>query len=121
MRNGETKSESLPPTTAAMMVNRTMSLPVVLVIMAVLLFSSFYPQPLVPSAMNVLLTICALASATTALLCRQTPAGAHSIYWDVAAVLFFLALGAGMLSGPEAVKANLQALDTPAATSSPTY
>lgn len=104
-----------------MMVNRTMYLPVVLAIMAVLLFSSFYPWPLVPSAMNVLLTICALASASTALLHRQTPAAVHFTYWDVAAVLFFLALGAGMLSDPEAVKAYLQTLDTPATTSSPTY
>lgn len=111
MRDSEKISESLLPGTAAMMVNQTMYLPVVLAIMAVLLFSSFYPRPLVPSAMNVLLTVCALASASTALLCRQTPAAA----------LFFLALGARMLSDPEAVKAYLQTLDTPAATSSPTY
>lgn len=103
-----------PPATVAVMVNRTMSLVTVLTITAVIFYASFYPRPLFMQTISSLLTIFAVASATAALMLRQSPIDNQVFtFWDVAAVLLFFSLGAGMLSDPDIVKAYLQALDTP--------
>lgn len=90
-----------------------------LTVMGVGFYASFFPRPLVLPTMSFLLTVCAFAAASVAALRRQAPVVGHFTFWDVAAALFCLALGAGLLSDPDAVKAYLQALDRPPTTPSP--
>lgn len=107
------------PAAVIAMVNRTMCFLAALTVMGVGFYASFFPRPLVLPTMSVLLNVCAFAAASVAVLRWQPPVVGYFTFWDVAAVLFFLALAAGMLSDPDAVKAYLQTLDRPLTTPSP--
>lgn len=115
MHENEKVPEPLHPGTVAMTVNRAMIYLALLTVMAVVCFASFYPQPLFMATVSSLLTICAVASATIAFLRMQKPGAEHFTLWDVAAILMFIALGAGMFTDPAAIEAYLQSIAVPEA------
>lgn len=89
--------------------NRTICLLGALTVAVILFYASFYPRPLALPVASGLLAMCALAFAVAAALRWHNMVAAHFTFWDVAVVLLFLALGAGMLSDPQAVEAYLRA------------
>ena len=99
--------------------NRTVCLLGALTVAVILFYASFYPRPLALPVASGLLAMCALAFAVVAALRWHNMVAAHFTFWDVAVVLLFLALGAGMLSDPQAVEDYLRAASESGAAQAP--
>lgn len=91
--------------------NRTMLFLAALMVAVVIFFASFYPRPLFFPTVSSLLTISAISAAAVALFRLQRPSASHFTLWDVAAILMFIALGAGMFTDPAELQAYLQTVN----------
>ena len=105
-----------PPGTVVAMVNRAMLIVTALTIATIFLIASFFPRPLVLPAMSELLTICAVVAAVVAIFRRQPFRAGYFTFWDKAALLMFLSLGAQILSDEQKVDAYFQTIRVEAAT-----
>lgn len=82
---------------------------------ALFLGASFYPSPLVLPILSGFFTISAMVSMVIALAKRQIPTAPILTFWDKAAVLLFLGMGAGLLSDMQAAQSYVEALQATAA------
>ena len=104
------KIPELPAKAATVTVNRSMTYLAVLTVTVAVFFASLHPRPLFLPTVSGLLMVSAAATALIAMLRLQQPLAGHFTYWDVSAVLLFVALGAGMLVDPAVVEAYLTSI-----------
>lgn len=85
---------------------------------ALFLGASFYPSPLVLPILSGFFTISAMVSMAIALAKRQTLTAPILTFWDKAAVLLFLGMGAGLFTDMQAAQSYVEALQATAAQNS---
>ncbi len=115
MQAQEPKTKT-PPTVGDLVSAHNRGMITITMLTAAVLFlgASFYPSPLVFPILSGFFTISAMVSMVIALAKRQNPIAPIFTFWDKAAVLLFLGIGAGLLTDMQAAQSYVEALQASA-------